>query len=435
MDPIRKRILGAGLVAFVLFLCFASGSGADVSPGDVIDKTNWQKAEGLLPEPVLNWVKNGDFVLNIGKLDFQPDKIHPEYVLKAFEANRGRYAIDDEGGIVDKKNGKLAKYIEGLPFTELDPKDPKVAEKLMYNHQYMQHIYGNFRFNFQLVWVGRSGFEREVEVYWQSAPLTAYPGARDIPNPDGMEKYAILLVKKPYDVAGTSVMMWRFLSPTKQDNTFGYVPALGRVRRMSAANRSDAFLGTDECVDDANGYDGKVPDFTWKLVRVQEALIPLLDNRIFPFEQNELGEWQTTKDMKSVIYGYQKEGWTGAPWAPTNLIWVKRPVYVIEMTPKDPFYNYGTHRIWANPETYATTYKIINDRSGKYWKTLYMINSFCQSADKKMGLIAVAGQNVIDERANHSTITVNCSPEYPWTMFADVDLNDFSMAGFQKFCK
>ena len=31
-----------------------------------------------------------------------------------------------------------------------------------------------------------------------------------------------------------------------------------------------------------------------------------------------------------------------------------------------------------------------------------MINSFCQSPDKKMALIAVAGQNVIDERANHA---------------------------------
>jgi len=325
--------------------------------------------------------------------------------------------------------------IQGLPFTELNPKDPKVAEKLMYNHQYMQHIYGNFKFDFSLIWVNRNGFEREVEASWQSAPLTAYPGAKGLPNPDGIEKYAILLVKKPYDVAGTAIMMWRFLSPTKQDNTFGYIPAFRRVRRMSAANRSDTFLGTDECVDDANGYDGKVSDFTWKLVEVKEALIPLLDTRIFPFVQNELGEWQTTKDMKPVVYGYEKKDWPGAAWAPTNLVWVKRPIYVIEMTPKDPFYNYGTHRIWASPETYATTYKIINDRSGKYWKTLYMINSFCQSADKKMALIGVAGQNVIDERANHATITVNCSPKYPWTMFADVDMNDFSMAGFQKFCK
>jgi hypothetical protein len=299
----------------------------------------------------------------------------------------------------------------------------------------MQHIYGNFRFNFQLIWVGRSGFERDVEAQWQSAPLTAYPGAKDITNPDGIEKYAIMVVKKPYDLAGTAIMLWRFISPKLEDNTFGYIPAIRRVRRMSPSNRSDTFVGSDECVDDANGYDGKVSAFDWKLLRVQQAIIPMLDTRAFPFVQKPNGEWVTTKDMKPVVYGYQKQGWTGAPWAPTNLVWVKRPVYVIEMTPKDHLYNYGTHFIWASPETYATTYKVIYDRAGTYWKTLYMINSFCQSADQKMALISVAGQNIIDERADHATITENCSPRNPWTMFAHMDLNDFSMGGFQKFCK
>ena len=353
---------------------------ADVVPGDVIDKTNWQKAEGLLPDPVLNWVKKGDFVLNIGELGFDPRQIHPEYVLKALETNRGKYDIDNDGGIIDKASGTLAKFILGLPFPELTPDDPKVVQKLMYNHQYMQHIYGNFRFDFQLMWVGRSGFEREVEAQWLSAPLTSYPKARDLPNPDGIEKYAILVVKKPYDLAGTAIMTWRFISPKLEDNTFGYIPAIRRVRRMSPANRSDTFVGSDECVDDANGYDGKVSAFDWKLIRAQEALIPLLDTRVFPFVQNAQGEWVTTKDMKPVVYGFQKQGWTGAPWAPTNLVWVKRPVYVIEMTPKDRFYNYGIHYIWSSLDTYATTYKVIYDRSGKYWKTLYMINSFCQSS-------------------------------------------------------
>jgi len=432
---IPKKPLFLFVVLAGLFLLPEPVVRADVAPGQVIDKTNWQQAEGLLPEPVLNWVRQGDFVLDIGALDFDPREIHPEYVRKAFADNRGRYDVGPDGGIVDLKSGKPAGYISGLPFADLDPADPKVAEKLMYNHQYMQHIYGNFRFNFQLIWVSRSGYEREVEAYWQSAPLTAYPGARDLPNPEGIEKYAILLVKKPYDVAGTAIMLWRFLAPGKADNTFGYVPAFRRVRRMSAANRSDTFLGSDECVDDANGYDGKVPDFTWKLVRVQEALVPLLDTKVHSFTRTAAGEWEAGRDMKPVIYGYEKKDWTGAPYAPTNLVWVKRPVYVIEMTPKDPFYNYGPHHIWASPETYATTYKIINDRAGKYWKSLYMINAFCRSEDRKMALIAVAGQNVIDERVGHATITVNCGPRNPWTMFADVDLNDFSMAGFQKFCK
>jgi hypothetical protein len=207
----RDKYLGVFLVTFWIVLSMSASLSADVMPGDVIDKTNWQKAEGLLPEPVLNWVKKGDFILQIGELAINPREMHPEYVLKAFETNRGRYDIDNEGGIVDSKTGKHADFILGLPFSDLDPKDPKVAQKLMYNHQYMQHIYGNFKFNFQLIWVGRSGFERDVEAQWQSGPLTAYPGAKDLANPDGIEKYAIMVVKKPYDLAGTAIMLWRFI--------------------------------------------------------------------------------------------------------------------------------------------------------------------------------------------------------------------------------
>ncbi len=427
--------LGVFLISLACGLWSVSTACADVVPGDVIDGSNWQKAEGLLPEPVLNWVKRGEFILNIGKLDVDdPTKIRSDYVLKAFETNRGKYAISEEGGIVDKETGKLVKCMVGFPFTDLDPEDPVVVEKLMYNHQYGQHVNGFFKFRFQLIWVSQTGFERDVDALWQGASMTGFPEARKLRNPSGVEKYSILVVRKPYDLAGTAIMTHRFLSPTKLDNTFGYIPAIRRVRRMSAANRSDAFIGSDECVDDVNGYDGKVPAFDWKLLRKQDALLAFLPG-VYPFVQNRYGEWQTTKAVNRVIYGYEKEGWQGAPWAPTNLVWVKRPVYVIEMKPRDRYYNYGTHYIWASPETYACYYKVVNDRAGQYWKSLYMVNTFVQSADKKMAVIAVPGQNVIDERYKHATITQILSPDNPWTMKARLNLDDFSMAGFQKFCK
>jgi hypothetical protein len=278
------------LITFACWTWAVPWTCADVVPGDVIDSSNWQKAEGLLPQPVLDWVKRGEFILDIGELDVEdPTKIRSDYVLKAFETNRGKYAIDEEGGVVEKKTGKLATFMVGFPFTELDPKDPMVVEKLMYNHLYGQHVNGFFKFRFQLIWVAASGFERDVDCAWQGASLTGYPEAEKIRNPEGVEKYSIMVVRKPYDLSGTAIMTHRFLSPTKSDNTFGYIPAIRRVRRMSAANRSDAFIGSDECVDDVNGYDGKVPAFDWKLLRGQEALIAILPG-VYPYVQNRYGE-------------------------------------------------------------------------------------------------------------------------------------------------
>lgn len=51
------RIFQACILAACLVVASVHAARADVAPGDVIDKTNWEKAQGLLPEPVLDWVK------------------------------------------------------------------------------------------------------------------------------------------------------------------------------------------------------------------------------------------------------------------------------------------------------------------------------------------------------------------------------------------
>ncbi len=430
-----RRRLGSFLLLVWLILPFTSGASADVAPGEIIDKTNWEKAEGLLPEAVLAWVKEGQFVLPIGELNLDPAEYFPPFTMSAFETNAGRYDLDENDGIILRKSGEPASLIVGLPFPGIDPEDPKATQKIMHNHQYMQYIYGNFRFKFQLLWIGGSGYEREVHAEALQAPMTGYPGAEEVRNPDSIEKYMIIVVRRPFDLAGTAAMTWRFLSPTKRDNSFGYAPAIRRVRRMSAANRSDSFLGTDQCMDDGGGYDGKVTDFTWKLLRQEEIIRPFSDADPSALKKNPLEEWVTQKDVKPVAYGYEKEGWQGAPWAPTNILWVKRPAYVIEMNPKDKYYNYGIHYLWVDTVTFSTIYKVIYDRSGKYWKASYIINSFCGSPDEKMRFMGTASQTVVDERQKHATITYNLSPKNIWHTFAELEMKDFTLGGFQKFCK
>jgi hypothetical protein len=78
-----------------------------------------------------------------------------------------------------------------------------------------------------------------------------------------------------------------------------------------------------------------VAAFTWKFLKKEEMLRPFLITGTTPLVQNRRGEWQSTKDVKRVTYGYEVEGWQGAPWNPTNLVWAKRPMYPLEMTPKD----------------------------------------------------------------------------------------------------
>ena len=407
---------------------------ADVSPGDVIDQTNWEKAQGLLPESVLTWVKEGDFRLDVNDLNFTVMETMPEFIREARNTNGSKLALDKDGAIVDAGTGKPPKYIIGLPFPGLDTNDPRVAEKTIHNNKYVQYMIGNIHTTAQVVWLGRSGFERKVETETLQIAMEGHPGVADLENSKRIEKYMLSVVRSPFDIAGTAVLLWRFLDPKKEDVNYGYLPAIRRTRRMDPANRSDASLGTDFAQDDLNGYDGKIPGFTWKFIRKQDAIMPWADADPARIVLNRDGAWETASN--TVAYGYQKEGWQGAPWAPTNMAWAKRQAYVIEGTPKDPYYNYGTQYMWLDTETFNIGYKVIHDRAGKYWKTLVAADSVAVSEDNKAGVKLVSVSLVlIDKRTDHATVLEGASPRHKLVFGVDLDQADFTLAGFQKYCK
>jgi hypothetical protein len=265
--------------------------------------------------------------------------------------------------------------------------------------------------------------------------MDGWPGAQARSNPHRVEKFATLLVLEPFDIAGTAVMLWRYLEAHKLDSTFGYVPAVRRVRRMSPASRSDAYVGSDVCVDDANGYDGKVTAFDWVFLGKQEAVVPWYDTDPIRIVRTELDEWATSKDIKQIRHGYEQEGWQGAPWAAMNLSWAKRPVYILEMKPKDRYYNYGTHYMWIDAQTYSCNYKVIHDRSGKYWKTYLKGDIPCESANGRVKILTLGTQQVVDDRTEHCTVIEGISHRNSYVYFAHVDLHDFTLGGFQKYCK
>ncbi len=418
-----------------LLLLMNSQALADVSPGDVIDKTNWEKAEGLVPEELLGWIKKGDFVLEVGELNYKARDFQPPYALKALSANIGKYALDENDWIMEKKTGKRGEHIIGHPFPKIDPDDPKASEKMVYNICYTQYIAGNVIGPFSTDYVKSSGYGRSTKGTLYNMVMDGNPKSLARRNPDRVEKYQIFLAMSPYDIAGTAVMTWRYFDPQKQDNTFAYVPAIRRVRRMSSGNRSDALFGSDLSVDDAGGYDGKVTAMEWKFLRKQEALVPFPSAAPGCLVQGDEEGWLTSENIEVMVYGYQKEGWQGPPWAPVNWLWVKMPVYVLEMKAKDPYYNYGIQHIWVHTQTWGYVYKTIYDKAGKYWKTFMGQPRYFESEDKGFHLAYIGDQIVIDERSKHATIITGPSPTDIWNFHAEMEADDFSLAGFQKFCK
>ena len=66
----------------------------------------------------------------------------------------------------------------------------------------------------------------------------------------GEEKRSVLFYESPTNVKDTAFLTWDYPDPEVDDDQWLYLPAIRRVRRISASDRGDYFLGTDLTYED-----------------------------------------------------------------------------------------------------------------------------------------------------------------------------------------
>lgn len=432
-------LLATGLLIFT----FVPGIQAEEM---IVDKANWQKVQGLVPDPVLEWLKKGDWMMKVGDLNFDPGQSIPSWAKESMTENIGKYDLSDELTIIDAKTENVPAFIKGVPFPKINPDDPGAPAKIIYNGNFLRQNNGPLRTMFRLTFMnGKSRtLERVIRVNWWSYAFAGWEAARDTPNPDNLEFYDQVLITEPYDMAGTSLMTWRYLD-NKPDMLFGYVPAIRRVRRLTPAGRSDAMFGSDFARDDGGyiGYDGKISDVEWKLLGEAEILGGFNDKDLQPITVNKDGEWEVQgmdNRQKYAAYGYEayaKDHYKGdvMPWCQTNTVWNKRKVWIIEGRHKNAYYNYGRQIHWVDQENFMVYWKQIFDRADEYWKMFWTTWGMAGTADGKIAgnmIISI----VLDERQQHATsIDAYCNGAYYITNAIKNDLNQFSVGGFTKMSK
>jgi len=66
----------------------------------------------------------------------------------------------------------------------------------------------------------------------------------------GEEKRTVIFYKSPKNIKDTAFLTYDYPDPDRDDNQWLYLPALRKVRRISASDRGDYFLGTDFTYED-----------------------------------------------------------------------------------------------------------------------------------------------------------------------------------------
>jgi len=120
----------------------------------------------------------------------------------------------------------------------------------------------------------------------------------------GDEKRTILFYEEPTTVRGTGFLTFDYPDPSIDDDQWLYLPALRKVRRISASDRSDYFLGTD---------------FTYEEIK-KEQKVELADYDFVVTGEETVGEKQTfivegapSSDDLAEELGYSRVVWRVDP--------------------------------------------------------------------------------------------------------------------------
>jgi hypothetical protein len=333
----------AALAASAAILAF-SPARADVAPGDVIGPADAEKVKDLL-SPGMQWcVKRGMPITVVETKKIEWPKLYRE----ATEKYSGQVKLD---GL------KLVDYVAGQPFPVIDPNDPQLATKIMWNYEYRWAVTDdanvrNFDADTGPIHEGETPMSVERHFIIEHVRILRYLGRLHVdPKPvwetkEGYQSKGMLSpIVEPFDLKGVGGLTHRFVDPAKNDDTWLYLPSLRRVRRLSTAQRSDALFGQDIDVDTFYGYAGHIAWMDWKFLGEQTVLAPM-HGKHYPAK------------------------WAGgsADFAFDD-VWEKRQVYVIEGISKLAQYAYSKRILYLDKETMSVVYTDLYDRTGGLWKT------------------------------------------------------------------
>ena len=349
---------------------------AQVKPGDVITKDNANQVRNLLTPGNLVMVQQG-MQMNIiatDKLEWPPP----------YKSATEKYSPQ----VHLAPDGTLQNYVAGQPFPLLDPNDPQIASKIMWNFSY-RPLYTD------------DADLRDAEVANYTASSKGSPvdfftvghfafynniGRIEVPpvptDPDGAAsgiryRFGFYPLLEPSSLRGFGLIRFRHLDPKIEDNTWTFQPGSRRVRRQSPAILSDAIgmlagFGAHGAAGGGNGPSGGA---AYASVIDPDSYFGFAA-KIEEYNYKYLGE----KEMLACVHAKNSPAVAcpydgGRTICPEN--WEMRHVYAVEANAKPGNDSVIPKRVlYLDSEGWFITASDQYDREGKLWKSIATFNTY-----------------------------------------------------------
>jgi len=346
--PLRRWIF-VGSAAAILML--PVGTPAQVKPGDRITAANAAQVKDLVSPGTYVAVSKG---MEIDVVAPQRIDLPPPY----YDATE-KYAYQVR---LSPDRRSLIGYVAGAPFPLLDPNDPDVATKIMWNTQFRPITTDDFDLRF---------FECHVATFHPGAPgndmlfsqighLAGYSNlgrteVEPLPADPDFRKTGVWRLAAAYPLIspaehkGTGGLRYRYWDADRGDDAWIYLARSRRVRRLNEVIlTSSPGLSTWDA-DHSGGFAAKPQEYNYKFLGSRDMLA-------------------SVHAIHSPAHVCPSDGHVTS--CPED--WEMRHLYIVEATPRSERITgllqsktiiYVDAEAWYNP--YVDSY----DRRGQLWKT------------------------------------------------------------------
>ena len=254
----------------------------------------------------------------------------------------------------DLEYGKLYSVTDGMSADDV--------MRIVYHNKYSLFAQDYNLPKTSILYVASDGFTRTKEAIRQ----------RIVKAGDAEMSYKdIVVVTYPTQTKGLAVLTWTYEDPERDQDVWLWIPALKKIRKVSASESDDAFMGSDFTVEEVSTR--KFEDETYKLVGTKE------------------------------FAGYTFEH-TGEE------LFKGKSCIVIEAVPNKPHWYYSKRTVWVDKETGGNILDEYYDKNGKLFKTLFREWTIYKPGDKNYP--RQQRLECKDLRTGHRTVILNEDEEY-----------------------
>ena len=338
-------------------------NGAPTAPGITVGMTlnasNYAAAGEAIDPALQTHLKNGEVEIVVGETTDL--LLHPNYIKATYDhLNKTSLGAN---------NGDLEGFIAGRPFPEEpDASDPRAGEKLAWNYKY-GYNWGDsaaispFYWRFKDVKTGNT--ERTIKYDFHFLNFMHRVNQEPLPeyedNPSKIFRSIYVKVLEPFDLKDTQLLIYRYDNDQQRDDSWLYLGFQRRVRRLATGQVTDSFLGADLMIEDFEGYNGRISDYTWEYVKTVNTLLPF-------YNHDEVALTDEFNDPE----GYQFVDFHGAGNCFPNITWQLRKAYLVEGKPADASHPIGKRLLYMDAQTFTIPRSVIYDRKGDIWKSFIL---------------------------------------------------------------